>query len=182
MGSIHNVSNNGIQCIQIQDPGNMKPAGTVVKWKNITLQTQETLSPTFEDHILISVLQLIDSRLPSKIREIYGPRMENEKFLMDFKQDILSNTRKIIEDLDNADVPVNSIQYELSNTRFNPNRQSRQNYRQPKPNRPQHTQTNLKFCRLCHVTRRPKQVVTRAGHVPTFLKSFRSVLERGASA
>ena len=51
----------------------------------------------------MSVLQLIDHRLSAKVREIYGPHMENEKFLMDFKSDILANTTKMLEDMDCVD-------------------------------------------------------------------------------
>ena len=64
----------------------------------------------FEDHILISVLQLIDKRLPKKVREIYGPRMEESKFIMDFKQDILTNVPKMLEELEHQEVPVNWMQ------------------------------------------------------------------------
>ena len=70
---------------------NLKPINTVLQWKNDTKTTQnEYLSPTFEDHILLTVLHLINSNLPAKVKEIYGPRIERGKFLMDFKADILS--------------------------------------------------------------------------------------------
>ena len=134
---------------------NLKPKDTVVKWKNTTMQTNETLSPTFEDHILMSVLQLIDHRLPAKVREIYGPRMENEKFLMDFKSDILANTTKMLEDMDGVDVQVNALNQQFNRTRFNNRRQ---------PNRQQFNRrqfdTNQLFCRLCHTSRRPRNIVT----------------------
>ena len=131
---------------------NLKPKGTTVKWKNnLTLSTQEALTPTFEDHILLSVLQLIDSRLPYKVREIYGPRMEENKFLMDFKQDILSNVPKMLEDLESLETQLNWMQ-------FNKSRKPRYD-RNAQQNR-QHSKTGGKFCRLCHLTRRSKEQVT----------------------
>ena len=55
---------------------NLKPAGTVVKWKNGKVLTQaESISPTFEDLILLTTLLMIDKRLPGKIKEFYGPRL-----------------------------------------------------------------------------------------------------------
>ena len=97
---------------------NLKPKDTVVAWKSLTMPNNEVLSPTFEDHILISVLQLIDNRLPAKVREIYGPRMDNKKFLMDFKQDILTNTAKMLEDMESNEVQVNAISQQFNRVRF----------------------------------------------------------------
>ena len=142
---------------------NLKPKDTVLKWKNTTMEKNEDLSPTFEDHILLSVLQLIDSRLPAKVREIYGPRMESERFLMDFKQDILANTSKMLEDLRTSEVQVNAL-----NQQFNSfNRTRNQKRRQGKSNTDNRKQYNnkeftsqMKFCRLCHTSRRPRHVVS----------------------
>lgn len=138
---------------------NLKPAGTKVTWKNTTLTSNEALSPTFEDHILISVLQLIDARLPSKVREIYGPRMENVKFLMDFKQDILSNVQTMIDSFSEQDndVPVNAV----LNTRSTFRRQQfpvrKQRNRKFMPSA---ASSNLLFCRLCHTSRQARDIVT----------------------
>ena len=132
---------------------NLKPKGTKVKWKNnFMMQSQEALTPTFEDHILLSVLQLIDSRLPLKVREVYGPRMEDNKFLMDFKQDILTNVSKMLEDMESVETQLSWMQF---NKAKNPSRftKSKQNYGQNK-------QSGGKFCRLCHLTRKSRNQVT----------------------
>jgi len=78
----------------------MKPAGTLLKWKeNTVLEIDETISPTFEDHILLTALLLMDTRLPAKIKTIYGPRMEFEGiFLMDLASEIFNYVSKIIEE------------------------------------------------------------------------------------
>ena len=136
---------------------NLKPKDTLIKWKNTTTATNEVLSPTFEDHILLSVLQLIDNRLPAKVREIYGPRMENERFLMDFKQDILGNVAKMLDDLDATEVQINAINQQFNRTRFSARRN---NYRNNDKKQFIPNNSNNKFCRLCHTSRRPRSVVT----------------------
>ena len=148
---------------------NMKPAGTVLKWKNnLTLKTAETISPTFEDHILLTTLLIIDKRLPAKIKEIYGPRMEEGVFLMDLKMDILANVTKILEELDGENSNVNAAkiddhfqaaymgQYNRRSRgrgRYNNNRQ--QNRFQPQ----RENQQKNKFCRLCHLTRQERNII-----------------------
>ena len=138
---------------------NLKPSGTTIKWKNNkTLTSAESLTPTFEDHILLSVLQLIDNRLPLKVREVYGPRMDNTKFLMDFKQDILTNVSKMIEDLESVDTQLNWMKMGKSNEK--PQRQRNNGFGNKKPNQKQSRQNLGKFCRLCHLARKPRNEVT----------------------
>ena len=133
---------------------NLKPKGTTVKWKNnLLLRSPEALTPTFEDHILLSVLQLIDCRLPLKVREVYGPRMEENKFLMDFKQDILTNVSKMLEDLESVETQLNWMS-------FNKSKASHSKFGKPKQNYGQPRQLGSKFCRLCHLTRKSRDQVT----------------------
>lgn len=143
---------------------NMKPAGTAVKWKsNLVLTKAETISPTFEDHILLTTLLIIDKRLPSKIKELYGPRLEQGIFLMDLKIDILSNVTKILEDIEeetsNAAIKVKDNDYQVAfmgHTRGRGRARGRFNssFSRPRTNNQQR-----KFCRLCHVTRQQRNVV-----------------------
>ena len=149
---------------------NLKPRDTTIQWKsNLVLTRNESLSPTFEDHILLTVLQLIDSRLPAKIREVYGPRMDNTKFLMDFKQDILCNVTKHIEEIENSDAQVNAIQMNLSASKLNsaatvafikPTNRFNKDRRGKFQRNNSNNNSNLKFCRLCHLSQRPRTVVT----------------------
>ena len=91
---------------------NLKPKGTLLQWKQNTKTTAtEVILPTFEDHILLTVLLIIDKRLPAKVKEIYGPRMEKEKFPMDLKSDILSNIPKILEELEDEESNVSAVKY-----------------------------------------------------------------------
>ncbi len=150
---------------------NLKPAGTHLEWKNTTIKTQESISPTFEDHILLTTLHLIDKRLPAKVKELYGPRIEKGKFLMDLKMDILTNVSKMLEDLENDDNDgnINAIKhgqesfqlaYMRNNTRGSQrgrNRYQRFNnsFNNSKPNQ----NPNSQFCRLCHLSRKPQSTI-----------------------
>ena len=146
---------------------NLKPAGTTVKWKNnMVVKTAETISPTFEDHILLTTLLIIDKRLPSKIKEVYGPRIEQGVFLMDLKMDILSNVTKILEDLDNETninaAKVKEPEYQAAYMGQGGNRRSRGRGRYSSSrNQNQRFQQkgDSKFCRLCHLARQQRNVV-----------------------
>ena len=143
---------------------NLKPSGTTVKWKNgQTLKSAETMSPTFEDHILLTTLLIIDKRLPSKIKEVYGPRLGEGNFLMDLKVDILTNAPKLLEDLEAEnninvmkphEVPDCNIAYMGQNSYRRGRGRGRNNFypRQQKA-------AGSKFCRLCHLARQPRNVV-----------------------
>ena len=152
---------------------NLKPAGTAIQWKNTVLKTQESISPTFEDHILLTTLHLIDSRLPAKIRELYGPRIENGKFLMDLKMDILTNVSKILADMNDGDSHINQMTADNTNTytaafmsnntrgfqrgRGRGRDRGRDRYRNYNNSRKQQDSAT-QFCRLCHLSRQPTNV------------------------
>ena len=50
---------------------NLKKRGDEIRWQNERLARDEKLSPTFEDLILVTVLSLIDARLPLHIHDHY---------------------------------------------------------------------------------------------------------------
>ena len=145
---------------------NLKPAGTHIEWKNTTLTTQESISPTFEDHILLTTLHLIDKRLPARVKEIYGPRIEKGKFLMDLKMDILTNVSKMLDDMedDDTDVNINAIKhgqdsFQLAYMRNNTRGSQRGRNRYQRSNNSRSQQNpNTQFCRLCHLSRKPQSV------------------------
>ena len=141
---------------------NLKPQGTTIKWKNnLLLAKAETISPTFEDHILLTTLLIIDKRLPNKVKELYGPRLEQGIFLMDLKIDILSNVSKILDDIEeesnNAAIKVKENDYQVnfmgSRGRGRNRGRFNSNFSRPKP------QSQNKFCRLCHLQRQQRNVV-----------------------
>jgi len=69
---------------------NLKKRGDIIMWQNSTiLETDEELSPTFEDMILANVLGLIDAGLPGCVKENYQHLIGRTKSLMDYRNDIL---------------------------------------------------------------------------------------------
>ncbi len=69
---------------------NLKKQGDIIMWQNSrVLETDEELSPTFEDMILANVLSLIDCRLLGCVRENYQHLMGRKESLMDYKTDIM---------------------------------------------------------------------------------------------
>ena len=156
---------------------NLKPKNTVLQWKNDTnTTTDECLSPTFEDHILLTVLHPINAKLPAKVKELYGPRIERGKFLMDLKADILSNVNNMLEELtEHDDSNINHVHAQDEDDHFQAaymssfrssrggrargrgNYSSRQHTRGA-PKSSSHSSQN-KFCRLCHLTRQTNQVI-----------------------
>jgi hypothetical protein len=81
--------------------------------------------------------------------------MEDNKFLMDFKQDILTNVSKMLDDMEGVETKLNWMKFNKSkhsqprSTRFDRSNQQR-------PMR----HNSSKFCRLCHLARKPKDQVT----------------------
>ncbi len=64
----------------------------------MVLKTKETLSPSFEDHILLTALLLMHRKLPALIKEEFQQKKTNKKvFLMDIVGDILASVPKILQ-------------------------------------------------------------------------------------
>ena len=146
---------------------NLKPQGTVLQWKNDeTMGKSEVMTPTFEDHILLTVINLINPKLPAKVKEVFGPRLEKGKFLMDLKNDILANVNKMLEDLDNEDIKINAAYphqehdpYQMAYMRGSFRGRGRGRGNGNRPNRGQgNNRGGNKFCRLCHLARQERQI------------------------
>ena len=58
------------------------------------------MSPMIEDLVLLNVVREIDSRLPAHIRTHYTHKMSKSERLMDFKNDIMNNVDKLMQELD----------------------------------------------------------------------------------
>lgn len=69
---------------------NLRKEGDIILWQNSrVLESDELLSPTFEDLILANVLGLIDSRLLGFVRDNYRHMIDRSRGLMDYRVDIL---------------------------------------------------------------------------------------------
>ena len=64
----------------------------------MVLNTKEELSPSFEDHILLTALLLMNRKLPALIKEEFQQKKTNKgAFLMDIVGEILASVPKILQ-------------------------------------------------------------------------------------
>ena len=163
---------------------NLKKRGDTIHWQDIVLDQDEKLTPTFEDTVLLNVLTLIDSRLPTHVRDHYHHHMGRDKSLMDFKTDILVKTPVFIAELDTKiqnntihSAEVNDVTEHLGAMRFQHNYRQRGNdYRNASRGRPfprgrgqprgfstapmtRQQAFSTPYCRICHLTGQPDSVV-----------------------
>ena len=90
---------------------NLRKNGDVVAWKsNTPIAEDEKISYLLEDTIILMVINLIDQRLLSHIREAYSDKMSVNKSLRDFKTDILVGIPKMISDINTKEAAVNMVQ------------------------------------------------------------------------
>jgi hypothetical protein len=76
----------------------------VIKYKgNMQLAHDEKMSPMLEDMVLLDAVREIDVRLPAYVRTFYTHKMSKTDRLMDFKNDILNNVPKFLQELDNTE-------------------------------------------------------------------------------
>ena len=164
---------------------NLKKRGDQIEWQNVDLAQDERLSPTFEDHILLTVLGLIDSRLPGHVRTHYHHHIGQDKCLMDFKTDILVKVPTFLQEIENKPSlgAINQLGEHLGAMRY------QQDYRargQPFRGQPFRGRANFRarssyrgfatapagkqphlsapYCCLCHVTGQP-DTVTRSHRI-----------------
>jgi len=79
----------------------LKRKGDIIVWQNETvLAEDEQLSPTFEELIFANVLSLIDTRLPSQVRDNYYCLLGKTKSLMDYRDDILDKVPTFLEEIE----------------------------------------------------------------------------------
>ena len=72
---------------------NVARRNDIIRWNdNHQMDGDEQIGPLFEDHILLTVLNLIDSRLPAHVKNYYQLKMEDKR-LMDVKTDIFVNIK-----------------------------------------------------------------------------------------
>jgi len=89
---------------------NLSRKNDVIKYKNnLKLTNDEKMSPMLEDMVLLNVLKEIEPRLPSHVRTHYTLKMSKSDKLMDFKNDIMNNIPKFLQELERDD-QLNSIQ------------------------------------------------------------------------
>ena len=66
----------------------------------IVLAADETLTPSFEDTIVLWALEKIDVRLPAKVRKDYEHRLSGDTYLVDLQPTIFQSIPSMLEELD----------------------------------------------------------------------------------
>ena len=86
------------------------------------MQEDETLSPSFEDAIILWSLEKIDARLPKKVRKEYEHRLDNSTYLIDLHATIFQAIPSMLEDLDHSlgALAVKDVKDEVTLRAFNP--------------------------------------------------------------
>ena len=124
---------------------NMLKSDGGITHHNVAPATDEELSPSIENLIVLRWLQLLHKDLPKLIKLKYGTELRR-KTLASIKPEISLALDSLMEELDNQETTK-----VMRASAFNPNR-SKQYLR---PNRPTNQQTpNQKICPLCKATGR----------------------------
>ena len=155
---------------------NLGKQGDAIRWLNVEeLEEDEKLSPTMEDLILLNVLTLIDPRMPAHIKDHYHHLIGKSKRLMDFKADILVKIPTYLAEIE-AKPTISALHYQpeehLGALRYQQNYRARPPFRgayyQPRGfrrgttthnTRPNQSRSIPLYCRLCHLTGQPEEVV-----------------------
>ena len=73
-------------------------AGETIQWNNSQVLAQdEIIGAAFEDHILYSVIALIDPRLTEHVQQHYQLKLTPRQRLIDVRADIFINILKFLE-------------------------------------------------------------------------------------
>ena len=136
---------------------NLSRRTDVIKYKNVTMGSDEKMSPMIEDLTLLNVIKEIDPRLPRFVKMHYTHKMSSTDRLMDFKTDIMNNISNFIQELD-KDEQLASIRAEASpQLAWIRNQQRRQPSKQAEERK---LKSQRKYCRLCHKCDMPKEIFT----------------------
>jgi hypothetical protein len=93
---------------------NLKKKGDIIMWQNNKVLTEdEQLSPTFEEMILVSVLGLIDTRLPEHVLDHYDHSMGGTQSMMDYKTDILVKLPIFLMEIESNIAPTSEVADQL---------------------------------------------------------------------
>ena len=138
------------------------------------IDADETLSPTFEDAIVLWALEKIDPRLPKKVRKDYEHRLSGDTYLIDLQVTIFQSIPTMLEDLDkqaglNAIVAEDGRVPALSAIKYRGTSHIKRGGRD-RSTRPGKRPWSKIFCQFCHSAGKPSQVFT--GHTTALCPNF----------
>ena len=158
---------------------NLRKQGEKAKG-GIVLQADETLSPSFEDTIVLWALEKINPRLPAKVRKDYEHRLSGDTYLVDLQPTIFQSIPSMLQELD-REVDASSVSISeseadtsLGSLRFNQFNRQKRGGRGGRSDRGRGGQTDRgrggqtgrsgqdtyerRHCRVCQAAGKPSQV------------------------
>ena len=145
---------------------NLAKADDVIKYKTTRMTSDEKMSPMIEDMILLNVISEFDVRLPHHVRMHYTHKMGKSDRLMDFKNDIMTNVDKFLQELDKEENLTSIQSVETPRLAWISQKGNNQQRRQStwrgrgrggsKSGRPE----QKLYCRLCHRCDMPRDIYT----------------------
>ena len=155
---------------------NLRKAGDVVKHRNdFVLTTDEALSPSFENAIVLWTLEKIDPRLPAKVKLNYGHQMTGDMTLKDVQPVVFEHIDILLEELDQSQTTKSlasqvaldssvSLQAMTIRKNMTRNNKTRPNsaFRGKGPSKQPNSFAKLsnKYCRICHLAGSERKVFT----------------------
>ena len=151
---------------------NLRKSGEKMTHKGgAVMNEDETLSPSFEDAIVMWSLALIDKRLPKKVKKDYEHWLTGDTYLIDLQPTIFQSIPSLLEDLDRQ-VDSNALMARSATEQEDPSLNavrpfssrgkppfSRDGRRVSFRGRSDQNTSARKFCRVCQTAGKPSYVV-----------------------
>ena len=141
---------------------NLRRTGEIMTHKGDKVLTEnETLSPSFEDAIVLWSLEKIDPRLPKKVRKDYEHRLTGKTYLIDLQVTIFQSIPSMLEDL-TKQAEINALttagQEETTLSAFRTFEGRGRGRGRGSGFKPGQRVFSKMFCRVCHTAGKPAQV------------------------
>ena len=152
---------------------NLKKRGHQVKYLNDKqLEADETMSPTFEETIVLWCLEKIDPRLPMHVNKTFGHQMTGNTTLKDLQIQIFQRIPSMIQDLNdvenNRSATLNFLDFQTDPAEpnlaaFRTQSSFRSQNARPRPPHFQNgshrsNSTRKTFCTVCRIAGRPTAI------------------------
>ena len=142
---------------------NLYKKDDALKYKGVSMESDEKLTPTLLNFMLYFTIQSIDHRLMKKIKDKWGHLLDKDTCLHDLKDTILKAIPELVKRLDTKEFEANSVS-QLS--AFLPRGGSRGSGRGGGGNNGRQqqgrgrNQNSRMFCRVCFSARSPRHIYT----------------------
>ena len=160
---------------------NLKKRGHQIQYQNNReMESDETMSPTFEETVVLWCLEKIDSRLPAHVNKTFGHQMTGHTTLKDLQIQIFQRIGGMIQDLD--DIEANRA---ITINYMDPGHQSEdidqvelaaykaQSFQRGRPPFRPHGNNSYqkRSCQICRIAGRPPAIVSSHSQANCKLKN-----------